>query len=353
MGRAFEHDDRRTALVAQRQQPNDRFAGHFPGDRPGPAGPVQFPVLAVDDDGLPARAAPSVVSVGRIGDIFGRVRMYNLGFAWFTVASVLLSCVWSTGTAGATQLVIFRMVQAVGGALLFCELSRHHHRRLPLLEELGFALGINIMAAIVGGFLGILVGGFLSEAGWRWVFLANVPIGVFGTVWAYLRLKEIGVRVRANIDWLGNIAFAAGLAMLLIGVTYGIEPYGGSLTGWANPFVLEMIFGGLALLVIFVLIEARVKGPMFRLSLFRIKAFTAGNVAQFLGSVVAGRFPVHADDLAPGHLAAPARLQLRQHTPMGRYLHGAVLGRLRSRRPLSGKLSDRYGARPFATPGCC
>ena len=315
-----------------------------------PLAPSSFPYLLWMMMGYLLVTAVLVVSVGRIGDIFGRVRMYNLGFAWFTVASVLLSCVWSTGTAGATQLVIFRMVQAVGGALLFANSAAIITDAFPS-EQLGFALGTNMMAAIVGGFLGILVGGLLSEAGWRWVFLANVPIGLFGTVWAYLRLKEIGIRVRAHIDWLGNIAFAAGLAMVLIGATYGIKPYGGSLTGWADPFVLEMVFGGLALLVIFVLIEAKVKDPMFRLSLFRIKAFTAGNVAQFLGSVGRGGFQFMLMIWLQG-IWLPLHGYNYVSTPLwaGIYMVPFSVGFVVAG-PLSGKLSDRYGARPFATAG--
>lgn len=212
----------------------------FRGIHLDPLATSNFPYLLWMMMGYLLVTAALVVTVGRIGDIFGRVRMYNVGFAWFTVASVLLSVVWSDGSAGALELVIFRMVQAVGGALLFANSAAIITDAFPS-DELGFALGTNMMASIVGSFLGILVGGLLSEAGWRWVFLANVPIGLFGTVWAYLQLKEVGVRVRAHIDWLGNIAFAGALAMLLTGVTYGIKPYGRSLTGWSDPFVLEML----------------------------------------------------------------------------------------------------------------
>jgi MFS family permease len=315
-----------------------------------PLAPSSFPYMLWMMMGYGLVTAALVVTVGRIGDIFGRVRMYNIGFAWFTVASVLLSCVWSTGTTGAMELIIFRMVQAVGGALLFANSAAIITDAFPS-EELGFALGTNMMAAIVGGFLGILVGGFLSESSWRWVFLANVPIGLFGTAWAYLRLKEIGIRVSARIDWLGNVAFAAGLGLLLTGVTYGIKPYGGSLTGWQDPFVLEMVFGGLALLGLFVLIEAKVRDPMFRLSLFKIKAFTAGNIAQFFGSVGRGGFQFMLMIWLQG-------IWLPQHgysfvsTPLwaGIYMVPFSIGFVIAG-PLSGKLSDRYGARPFATAG--
>jgi MFS family permease len=294
--------------------------------------------------------AAVVVTVGRIGDIFGRVRMYNLGFAWFTVASVLLAVVWSTGSTGALELVIFRMVQGVGGAFLFANSAAIITDAFPS-EELGFALGTNQMAAIVGMFLGVLVGGLLSEVGWRWVFLANVPVGAFGTVWAYLKLKEIGVRTKAHIDWLGNIAFAAGLAMILTGVTYGIKPYKHSLTGWTDPFVLEMLFGGLTLLIIFVFIETKVKDPLFRLSLFRIRAFAAGNVAQFLGAVGRGGFQFMLMIWLQG-IWLPQHGYSYADTPLwaGIYMLPFSLGFVVAG-PLSGRLSDRYGVRPFATAG--
>jgi MFS family permease len=183
------------------------------------------------------------------------------------------------------------------------------------------------------------------------VFLANVPIGVFGTVWAYLKLKEIGVRIKAKIDWLGNLAFAGGLGMILTGVTYGIKPYHHSLTGWSNPFVLEMLIGGIALLVLFVYVETKVEDPMFRLSLFRIRAFTAGNAASFLGSIGRGGLQFMLMIWFQG-------IWLPQHgyrfadTPLwaGIYMIPFMVGFVVSG-PLSGKLSDKYGARPFATAG--
>jgi MFS family permease len=322
----------------------------FRGIHLDPLAPANFPYLLWMMMGYMLVTAAVVVTVGRIGDIFGRVRMYNLGFAWFTVASVLLAVVWSTGSTGALELVIFRMVQGVGGAFLFANSAAIITDAFPS-EELGFALGTNQMAAIVGMFLGVLVGGLLSEVGWRWVFLANVPVGAFGTVWAYLKLKEIGVRTKAHIDWLGNIAFAAGLAMILTGVTYGIKPYKHSLTGWTDPFVLEMLFGGLALLIIFVFIETKVKDPMFRMSLFRIRAFAAGNVAQFLGAVGRGGFQFMLMIWLQG-IWLPQHGYSYADTPLwaGIYMLPFSLGFVVAG-PLSGRLSDRYGVRPFATAG--
>ncbi len=322
----------------------------FRGIHLNPLLPSSFPYLLWIMMGYLLVSATVVVTVGRIGDIFGRVKMYNLGFAWFTVGAILLSLVWSKGSTGALELVILRMFQAIGGALLMANSAAIITDAFPS-EQLGLALGMNMVAAIVGSFLGIIVGGVLAQVGWRWVFLANVPIGVFGTVWAYLKLKEIGVRIKAKIDWLGNLAFAAGLGMLLTGVTYGIKPYHHSLTGWGSPFVLEMLLGGLAALVIFVLVEMRVEEPMFRLSLFRIRAFTAGNAASFLGSIGRGGLQFMLMIWFQG-------IWLPQHgyrftdTPLwaGIYMIPFMVGFVVAG-PLSGKLSDKYGARPFATAG--
>ena len=322
----------------------------FRGIHLDPLQSSNFPFLLWIMMGYMLVSAAVVVTVGRIGDIFGRVKMYNLGFAWFTVGAILLSCVWSTGSTGALELVAFRMFQAIGGALLMANSAAIITDAFPS-EQLGFALGMNMVAAILGSFLGIVAGGLLSEIGWRWVFLANVPIGIFGTVWAYMKLKEIGIRIKARIDWLGNLSFAAGLAMVLTGVTYGIKPYSHSLTGWADPFVLEMIGGGLALLVVFAIVETKVPDPMFRLSLFRIRAFTAGNAAGFLGGVGRGGLQFMLMIWFQG-------IWLPQHgysfadTPLwaGIYMIPFMLGFVVSG-PLAGKLSDRYGARPFATGG--
>ena len=322
----------------------------FRGIHLDPLESANFPYLLWILMGYMLVMAAVVVTVGRIGDIFGRVRMYNLGFAWFTAAAILLSLVWSQGSTGAIELIVLRMVQAVGGALLMANSAAIITDAFPA-RQLGLALGTNMIAGIVGSFLGILAGGLLSQVGWRWVFLVNVPIGAFGTVWAYLKLKEIGIRIKARIDWLGNLSFAGGLAMVLTGITYALEPYGHSLTGWGNPFVLEMIFGGLALLAVFVLIESKVAEPMFRLSLFRIRAFTAGNAAQFLGAVGRGGFqfmlmiwfqgiwlPEHGYDFTVTPLWA------------GVYMIPFMLGFVLMG-PFSGILSDRHGARPFATAG--
>jgi MFS family permease len=322
----------------------------FRGIHLNPLEAANFPYLLWIMMGYMLVMAAVVVTVGRIGDIFGRVKMYNLGFAWFTLGAILLSLVWSTGSAGAMEIIILRMFQAIGAAMLMANSAAIITDAFPA-EQLGLALGTNMVATIFGSFLGIIVGGLLSQVGWRWVFLANVPIGVFGTIWAYLKLKDIGIHVKAKIDWLGNISFAGGLGMLLTGVTYGIQPYGTSLTGWGDPFVLEMVLGGLALLVIFAFIEMKVADPMFRMSLFRIRAFAAGNAAQFLAAVARGGFQFMLMIWFQG-------IWLPQHgygfadTPLwaGIYMIPFMLGFVLAG-PVSGILSDRYGARPFTTGG--
>ena len=225
-----------------------------------------------------------VVAFGRLGDMFGRTRMYSLGFVIFTVGSLLCAVTWSTGTAGAIELIIFRMVQGVGSAFLFANSAAILTDAFPENER-GKALGLNQVAGVGGSFLGILVGGLLSEVSWRWVFLVNVPIGIAGIIWSYRSLREIGARKKEPIDWLGNLTFAAGLTMILIGVIYGINPSATSPMSWTTPFVLGMLGGDSALMAAFLLIERRVKAPMFRLDLFRIRAYAMGNLAGFMASL--------------------------------------------------------------------
>src|SRR5580698_7758959 len=205
-----------------------------------------------------------VVSLGRVGDIYGRVKMYNLGFAIFTIFSILLSVTFLTGPAGALWIIIMRVFQGVGGAFLFANSTAILTDAFPP-DERGKAMGINGIAAVSGSFIGLILGGVLAPIEWRLVFLVSVPFGIFGTVWAYVKLVDNGIRIPAKIDWLGNAAFAAGLIALLTGIVYSLLPYGGHPTGWTNPWVLTAVFGGIAILVLFAWIETRVPAPMFRL----------------------------------------------------------------------------------------
>src|SRR6202167_4457258 len=222
-----------------------------------------------------------VVSFGRLGDMYGRVTMYNLGFAVFTAFSILLALTWMTGVGGALWLIAMRVGQGVGGAMLLANSSAILTDAFPENER-GLAVGINSVASIAGSFIGLILGGLLGGVEWRLVFLVSVPFGLFGTVWAYLKLHDSGVRTPSRIDWLGNVTFAIGLILVLVGITYGIEPDGTSAMGWTSPRVVTELIVGVLVLGIFAVIETKVAFPMFRLHLFRIRAFTAGNLASLL-----------------------------------------------------------------------
>ena len=291
-----------------------------------------------------------VVSLGRVGDMFGRVRMYNLGFAIFTVGSILLSVTWMEGSSAALWLIVMRIVQGIGAACLFANSSAILTDAFPA-EERGLALGINMVAAIAGSFIGLVLGGVLAPVAWRLVFLVSVPFGVFGTVWAYLRLEERGVRVPAKIDWLGNVTFAVGLIALLVGITYGILPYGGHSMGWTAPGVIAAIVGGLLVLAAFVVIESRVSQPMFRIPLFKIRAFSGGSVATFLSALSRGGLMFMLILWLQG-IWLPIHGYSFSHTPLyaGIFMLPLSAGFLLAG-PISGRLADHYGARPFTFGG--
>lgn len=291
-----------------------------------------------------------VVSFGRLGDMYGRVRMYNLGFAVFTLFSVLLSVTWMHGTAGALWLIGMRVLQGVGGAMLMANSNAILTDAFPPRQR-GLALGLNQVAAIAGSFMGLVLGGLLGPFDWHLVFLVSVPIGLFGTVWAYLKLHDTGVRTPARIDRWGNLTFAVGLIAVLSGITYGIQPYGGDTMGWTNPWVITAIAGGLAVLGLFCLIENRVAQPMFHLALFRIRAFTAGNVASLLASLGRGGLMFILIIWLQG-IWLPRHGYGFEQTPLwaGIYMLPLTIGFLIAG-PFSGWASDRYGARLFTTGG--
>ena len=322
----------------------------FRGININPLDPANFSYLLWLLMGYMVVSAVLVVTAGRLGDMYGRTKVYNIGFAIFTVAGIGLSLVWSQGSAGAIELIVLRMVQAVGGAMVMASGAAILTDAFPA-DQRGLALGINQIAGMAGSFLGIVVGGILAAINWRWVFIINVPIGLIGTVWGFWQLREIGTRVRAKIDWIGNITFAAGLSMVLIGVTNGLQPYGGSSMGWTNPFVLGMVTGGLVILALFAYWETRTRDPMFHLDLFRIRAFTLGNVAGLLGSVARGGLQFMLVIWLQG-IWLPLHGYDYTQTPLwaGIYMLPLTIGFLVAG-PLSGILSDRFGARPFATGG--
>jgi MFS family permease len=291
-----------------------------------------------------------IVSLGRLGDMFGRVRIYNLGFVIYTVASLFLTVDWLTGRAGATFLIVFRVVQGIGAACLLANSAAIITDAFPANQR-GMALGINNIVGVSGMFIGLVLGGLLAPISWRLVFLISVPVGLFGTVWAYLKLEERSHPRRTSIDWAGNVTFALGLILVMISVTYGIRPYGSSPTGWGSPRVIALLVAGAASLIAFVVIERRVANPMFRLSLFRIRAFTFGTLSTFLSAVARGGLmfiliiwlqgiwlPQHGYDFTKTPLYA------------GIYILPLIFGMLIAG-PTSGYLSDRFGARAFATGG--
>ncbi|MFB7378700.1 MFS transporter [Kitasatospora purpeofusca] len=318
---------------------------HLDPLRPGNVGYLLWMLM-----GYMLVTAVLVVTLGRLGDIWGRVRIYNAGFLIFTLTSVVLSLDPLQGGGGALWLIGWRVVQAVGGAMLMANSAAIITDAFPARQR-GMALGVNMVAAIAGSFVGLVLGGLLAEWNWRSIFWVNVPIGVIGTVWAYRSLRETGVRRPGCIDWWGNITFAVGLTALLAAITYGIQPYGGHTMGWTNPWVLAGLLGGAAVLGVFCVVESRVAEPMFPLRLFRDPVFTGGNLATLLGSIARGGLqfmlivwlqgiwlPLHGYDYADTPLWA------------GIYLVPLTVGFLAAG-PVAGYLSDRFGARLFAAGG--
>jgi EmrB/QacA subfamily drug resistance transporter len=291
-----------------------------------------------------------IVGLGRLGDMVGRVRIYNLGFVIYTVASLLLAVDWLDGRAGATYLIVFRIFQGIGGACLLANAAAIITDAFPANQR-GMALGINNIVGVSGFFIGLVLGGVLAPIHWRLVFLISVPVGLFGTVWAYRRLRELNTPRPEPMDWPGNVTFALGLVLAMIAITYGIRPHGGAATGWGSARVLILLACSLACLVAFVAVERRSAHPMFRLSLFRIRAFTFGTLSTFLSSVARGGLMFMLVIWLQG-------VWLPQHgydftdTPLwaGIYMLPLTIGMLLAG-PTSGYLSDRFGARPFATTG--
>jgi MFS family permease len=295
-------------------------------------------------------SAVLVVTLGRLGDMYGRVRIYNAGFALFTVTSIALSLDPFDGGGGAMWLIGWRVLQAVGGAMLMANSAAILTDAFPAAQR-GMALGVNIVAGIAGSFIGLVLGGLLAEWNWRAIFWVNVPIGIIGTVWAYRSLHDTGLRRPGRIDWWGNLTFAAGLTALLAGITYGIQPYGGHSQGWTNPWVLAGLIGGVAVLGLFTWIEHRVTDPMFPLGLFKIRAFASGNIAGLLASIARGGLQFMLIIWLQG-IWLPLHGYRYEETPLwaGIYLLPLTVGFLAAG-PVAGHLSDKYGPRLFAAGG--
>ncbi|MFN6552763.1 MFS transporter [Mycolicibacterium septicum] len=291
-----------------------------------------------------------VVPFGRLGDMYGRVRIYNLGFVVFTLAAIALSFDPFQLGGGAVWLIGWRVVQGVGGAMLMASSSAILTDAFPANQR-GMALGTNMVAAVAGSFLGLLIGGFLSEWHWKAVFWVGVPIGIIGTIWSYRSLKELGVRTAGRLDWAGTLTFGLGLTVLLIGITYGIQPYGDSTTGWTSPWVLGSIAVGLLLLVAFCVVELKVSSPMVDIRLFKSAAFGMGNLAGLMSSVGRGGLQFMLIIWLQG-IWLPLHGYSFESTPLwaGIYLLPVTVGFLVAA-PIAGSLSDRIGARPLTVGG--
>jgi EmrB/QacA subfamily drug resistance transporter len=295
--------------------------------------------------------ATLLVTFGRLSDIYGRVKLYNLGFAIFTVGSILLSLTPNVGDAGAIELIVFRIVQGVGAAFLFSNSAAIITDAFPENER-GKALGINQLAFLAGSLIGLVLGGILAVFDWRLVFLVSVPVGVIGTVWSYWKLKEQNiVRKKQKMDVWGNISFGAGLTLILLGITYGLVPYGNSSMGWSNPWVISSLVSGAALLVAFPFIESRVAEPMFKLDLFKNRMFATANIATFLSAISRGGVMIMLVVLLQG-VWLPLHGFSYDSAPFwaGIFMIPMSIG-IALTGPLSGWLSDKHGARVLATAG--
>ncbi|MCU1475759.1 MAG: transporter [Subtercola sp.] len=291
-----------------------------------------------------------VMTFGRLGDIYGRVKIYNYGFVIFTIAAIALVFDPFLSGQGALWLIGWRVVQAVGGAMIFANSTAILTDAFPANKR-GMAIGINQIAAIAGSFLGLLIGGVLAEIDWHAIFVVSVPFGILGTIWSFKSLHEVGTRNPGKVDIPGNVLFAVGLISLLTGITYGIQPYGDSSTGWLNPWVLGSIIGGIALLVVFVIVELHHKDPLFNVRLFAIKAFAWGNLAGLMAAISRGGLQFMLIIWLQG-IWLPLHGYSYESTPLwaGIYLLPLTIGFLVSG-PISGILSDKFGARTFAVGG--
>jgi MFS family permease len=334
----------------------------FKGLGVDPFAPSSFPLLLWLLLGYGVVTATLLVSFGRLSDIYGRARMYNLGFAVFAVGSVLLFVEPFSGSQGALALVLFRLIQAVGAAFLFANSTALLTDAFPP-EERGKAIGVNQVAFIGGSLVGLILGGVLASIPdlhfggfvlptWRIIFLVSVPVSVVGTLWAYAKLREISTRAQGqHIDWIGNSTFAAGLVLLLVSVTYGLLPYGGASTGWASPWVVAGLVAGAVLMAAFILIESKVRDPMFRLHLFRVRSFSAGISAAFLGSIARGGMMLMMVLWLQGSWL-PLHGYSFQETPLwAGILMMPMMAGFVIAGPVSGWLSDRRGARILSTAG--
>lgn len=327
----------------------------FNGIHINPMAPNAFQYLLWILMGYGLVTATLLLSIGRLADIYGRVKLFRLGFLIFTIGSILLYLTPSTGNTGALELIIFRLIQAVGGAFTMANGAAIITDAFPVSER-GKALGINMVAIMSGQFIGLLLGGILVTYNWRYVFLVNIPFAVLGTVWSYWKMKEVSFQAsKTSIDVVGNLVFVGGLTSLLVGVTYGLMPYEHNgitdAMGWSSPWVIAAIVVGLLLLISFPFVESKVKNPVFRLEFFRIRAFAYANIANFTAAIARGGVMFMLILLLQG-IWLPLHGYRFEDTPLwaGIYMLPMTLGFV-VMGPISGILSDKYGPRWIATAG--
>ncbi len=323
----------------------------FKGIQIDPMAPDSFQYLLWILMGYGLVTATLLLSLGRLADMYGRVKLFRLGFLIFAIGSVLLWLTPDTGNTGALELIIFRMIQAVGGAFTMANGAAIITDSFPASER-GKALGINMVAIMSGQFIGLILGGILATYHWRYVFLVSVPFAIIGTIWSYWKLKEVSIpAAKTGIDYIGNLVFVGGLLSLLVGITYGLMPYGTDTMGWGSPWVIGAIIIGIVLLIAFPFIESKVKYPMFRLDLFRIRAFAYANLASFTSAIARGGVMFMLILLLQG-IWLPLHGYAYEDTPFwaGIYMLPMTVGFV-VMGPLSGILSDKYGPRWIATGG--
>ncbi|MCB2309309.1 MFS transporter [Clostridium estertheticum] len=273
-----------------------------------------------------------VPSIGRMADMVGRKKLYVSGFAVFTLTSILCS-ISQTGL----QLLVFRMIQAVGGALMVANSTAIVADAFPK-RELGKALGINSMIICVASVAGPILGGFLISIGWRSIFYINIPIGIIGTFWAAFKLKETKVTFeKQKFDINGTVAFSAGMLALLTALTLG------GFSGWFNIYVLTLFLVAIILLTLFVKIENTVEAPMLDLRLLKTRVLAFAFAANFLNGVARGAVTFllifylqgvkGVDPMLAGILLSPFAIAMMIVSPF------------------SGWLSDKYGVRILSSVG--
>jgi MFS family permease len=349
--RIVEHDPRRVHGFRQLEYRADRHAGDFQGIGVNPLAPEETNYFLWLFLGYMVVTASLLVTCGRISDLYGRVRLYNLGFAVYTLGSVLLTCTPGSGNAAALQLILYRLVQGLGASFLFANSAAILTDAFPASER-GTGMGFNQVAGVVGSLVGLILGGLLATIHWRLVFLISVPIGMVGTGWAYWKLRETARPAEhPRIDWAGNILFASGLTLVLLAITYAIQPYDGRAMGWTNPWVIGSLVLGVMLLAAFVVVERRVQQPMFRLELFRIRMFAAANLSNLLASLGRGGLQFMLIIWLQG-IWLPLHGYRFEETPLWAAIYMIpMLGGFAAAGLLSGWLSDRLGSRALATSG--